>query len=245
MNRFYHTTSATTRHFAWLWLVILLGTQAGPCVLAMAQAAGSNTLTVYNKGIGGQNSEQGRARFAKDVLDLKPTHVFIYFGLNDTLNEPRFVELDRFLENLAWMVKQARAAGINPVLCTIHHASEEPLLKRHKRESYGEEGPNGKINRYNAAIRTLAMNQKVLLADFAAVADSNRNERISADGVHLTPSGYRALAKCFFDTIENTLKSKDIIVCLGDSVTFGAGVNGAGSIDGDTYPSFLRQIKLK
>lgn len=246
MNRFHQPNSATIRLNTGLWLAVLLGGCASLCAHAMGQTVKpQNSLTVYNKGIGGQNSEQGRERFAKDVLALKPDYVFIYFGLNDTLNEPRFVGLDRFIENLTWMVGQARAAKINPVLCTIHHATEEPLLKRHKRESYGEEGPNGKIDRYNAAIRALAKSQKVPLADFAAIADSNRTELISADGVHLTPYGYRSLAKCFFNAVESTFKGKEIIVCLGDSVTFGAGVNGAGSIDGDTYPSMLRQLNLK
>lgn len=100
-------------------------------------------MTVHNKGVGGQNSRQGRARFAGDVLALKPDYVFIYFGLNDTLNEPAFLSEKEYIENLGWMVDQARSAGIEPVICTIHPAGEEALLKRHKKASYGTEGPNG------------------------------------------------------------------------------------------------------
>lgn len=219
---------------------LLLAVVALACTALAVDPA--NTLTVHNKGIGGQNSEQGRARFEKDVVALKPNYVFIYFGLNDTLNEPRFLSLERFTENLAWMVEHARAAGIKPVLCTIHRVTEEPLYKRHKRESYGDEGPNGKIVRYNAAIRALAQEKKVPLADFAAAAQ--QPGIVSSDGVHLTVTGSRLLAKTFFDVVASELKGNETIVCLGDSVTYGAGMKGAGTAEGETYPAWLRCLPM-
>ena len=211
-------------------------------------------LTVYNKGIGGNNSRAGRARFEKDVLALKPDFVFIYFGLNDTLNEPAFVPLDQFVDNLTWMVRKARAAGIRPVLCTIHYVKEGPLLKRHKKESYGVEGPNGKIDGYNKAIRTLSRDRAVPLADFCAAVEKAQKqprksnvdepvEFVSRDGVHLTASGNRLLAQCFAAAVASRLVGNETIVCLGDSVTYGAGVKGAGTADGDTYPAMLRRMR--
>jgi len=215
---------------------------AGEQLQQMPHVASSGCLTVHNKGIGGQNTEQGKARFEADVVALKPDYVFIYFGLNDTLNEPRFLPLDTFIANLVWMVDRGRTAGIKPVLCTIHRVTEEPLLKRHRRESYGSEGPNGKIARYNAAIRQLAEEKDVPLADFAAVVQRNPSA-VSADGVHLTAAGSRLLAQCFFDAIAPELQSHKTIVCLGDSVTWGAGLRGEGTAEGETYPAFLKQIR--
>ena len=202
-------------------------------------------LTVYNKGIGGQNSGQGRARFEKDVIALKPDYVFIYFGLNDTLNEPAFLPLEKFVANLEWMAGRTLESGINPVLCTIHRVSEEPLYKRHKRDSYGAEGPNGKVGRYNIAIRQLAKEKNIKLADFACVVEKapEYSKIVSSDGVHLTPAGYELLAKTFFGVINKELKGSAKIVCIGDSVTFGAGAKGAGTIEGETYPAFLKQLK--
>lgn len=216
-------------------------------LLALGTCGQENSLVVHNKGSGGQNSQQGRARFGKDVLDLKPDHVFIYFGLNDTLNEPRFLTVEKFVENLGWMVDQAREAKIAPVLCTIHAVKEEPLYKRHKKESYGTEGPNGKIERYNAAIRKLAEEKKVPLAEWAktsAAAKGAGTDYVSADGVHLTVEGSRALAKCFWEAASKNIRAKQTIVCLGDSVTFGAGMKGAGTASGQTYPAVLREMKL-
>ena len=240
----------------WILACLAIVTPGGLC----AESAGADRpaspggLTVYNKGIGGNNSRAGRARFEKDVLALKPDFVFIYFGLNDTLNERAFVPLEEFVDNLTWMVRSARPAGIRPVLCTIHHVKEEPLLKRHKRESYGAEGPNGKIDRYNKAIRALAGENKVPLADFhEAVKKANREtpkgdvnkpvELVSRDGVHLTVAGNRLLAECFFTVVASRIAGNETIVCLGDSVTFGSGTKGAGTAEGDTYPAMLRRMR--
>ena len=218
------------------WTFILLS-----AMTTLGEDNAGKILTVYNKGIGGQNSRQGRKRFAKDVLALKPDYVFVYFGLNDTLNEPRFLSEKEYVENLGWMVDQARGAGIKPVVCTIHPIGEEPLLKRHKKESYGAEGPNGKIARYNKALRKLIKEKKVDVADFQAVV-AKKKELVSADGVHLTPLGYKALAECFFNVVAGEIKAKATIVCLGDSVTWGARVKGAGTTTGETYPACLKSF---
>ncbi len=68
------------------WALIMLS-----AMVALGDDNAGKMLTVYNKGIGGQNCRQGRKRFDRDVLALKPDYVFIYFGLNDTLNEPQFI----------------------------------------------------------------------------------------------------------------------------------------------------------
>ncbi len=145
------------------------------------------------------------------------------------------------MENFGWMVDQARSAGIKPVVCTIHPIGEEALRKRHKKESYGDEGPNGKIDRYNKALRKIAKDKKVDVADFQAVV-TKKKELVSADGVHLTPTGYKALAECFFNVVSGEIKAKATIVCLGDSVTWGARVKGSGTTTGETYPACLKSF---
>jgi acyl-CoA thioesterase-1 len=118
-------------------------------------------------------------------------------------------------------------------------------MKRHKKESYGNEGPNGKVERYNKALRALADEKKVPVADFAGVvaaADQQAGKLVSADGVHLTATGYEALAQCFWKVVAGEIKDKTTIVCLGDSVTFGAGVKGAGTTTGESYPACLSRI---
>ncbi|QNN23881.1 hypothetical protein HED60_16930 [Planctomycetales bacterium ZRK34] len=210
----------------------------------------ANTLKVYNKGVGGQNSRDGLRRFKKDVLALKPDFVLIYFGLNDTLNEPKFLDADEYIANLEKMIDSARAAKITPILATIHHIDAKALMTRHKKESYGEEGPQKKIDRYNVLLRQLADRKHVKLVpwceimDHAMTADPDTAYR-NADGVHLNPPGSKLLAQSFYEAIAGDLRDGQTIVCLGDSVTFGARNQGAGTAEGTTYPAYLRRIELK
>jgi len=201
-------------------------------------------VTLYNKGIPGQSSEGGRERFAIDVAALQPDYVLIYFGVNDTLNEAVFVALPRFLENLSWMIHESKKIGATPVLCTMHHCIVSELLKRHQAEVYLGEDPNDRIDRYNAAIRELASLRQVRLADFAKATEPAgiHADCIDPDGVHLTPQGYRLLAETFWNQVKSTITNGSRIVCLGDSLTFGVRMEGAGTAEGLTYPGWIRRL---
>ncbi|VAX41983.1 hypothetical protein MNBD_PLANCTO02-1114, partial [hydrothermal vent metagenome] len=57
--------------------------------------------------------------------------------------------------------------------------------------------------------------------------------------VHITPNGYQKFAELFIPVLKGKIKSGDVVVCLGDSITYGAHVKGAGTINGETYPAWL------
>lgn len=63
--------------------------------------------------IGGENSEQGAARFERDVLALKPDVVTIDYGLND-----RRIGLKRAEDAWASMIQAAQKQGVKVVLLT-------------------------------------------------------------------------------------------------------------------------------
>ena len=213
------------------------------CTLASYTMA----LTVYNKGRCGQNSGGMHKLFEEDVLKLdpKPDYVFIYIGMNDVINDRFFTPLDQYIENLKWAVQQSRKAGITPIICSIHHVVEEKVYKFHSREKFEPETVNSKMDRYNAAIKKLAKELKVNLADFYAVTQKTPESNfLSNDGVHLTPSGNKLLAKTFLNAIGKQLDGKETIVCVGDSLTFGFGNVGAGSATGETYPAMLMQTPI-
>jgi len=208
---------------------------------------GLNGLTVCNRGRCGQNSGVVRERFGEDVLQLdpKPDYVLIYIGMNDVINDRFFTPLAAYIENVSWMVERARAAGIEPVICTIHHCVEEKVYPHHPREKFGEETPNVKMDRYNAALRRLAAEREVALADFGGVTDgTERSAFLSEDGVHLTAGGNVLLARCFLEVIGPRLRGRERIVCCGDSLTYGYGNQGAGTADGETYPAMLRRFPI-
>ena len=208
-------------------------------------ASHSFAATVYNQGRCGQNSGILREKFEADlsVATAKPEFVFIYIGMNDVINDTFFTPLDKYLENVTWMIEHARKAGITPVVCTIHHVIEDKVYKFHSRDKFGDETVNSKMDRYNVAIRKLAAEQKAALADFNAVTNNLAPaDFLSDDGVHLSTAGNRLLAKTFHDVVAAQLTGNEKIVCVGDSLTFGFGNPGAGTTEGATYPAMLRLL---
>jgi acyl-CoA thioesterase-1 len=201
-------------------------------------------VTVINAGIGGQNSLQGRERFLHDVVAAHPQYVLIYFGMNDTSNESRFLPQKQFIENIAWMARTARKNHIVPVLSTIQHVDAERLMKRHSASSFGAEGPNGKIDRYNFTLQKLAHKKKIALLDFTKVLDDagGPTTAMSTDGVHLTADGYRLLAASFLQAIPGPLHMGDLIVCIGDSLTYGIPLHTADHDSDQTYPAQFERM---
>ncbi len=70
-------------------------------------------FNVITTAIGGEHAESGAARFAADVLSLRPDLVTIDYGLND-----RGLGLDRARAAWSTMIEQARAAGAAVLLLT-------------------------------------------------------------------------------------------------------------------------------
>ena len=213
-------------------------------VLALTAKAEVRSISVANCGVPGQNSGEGRERFERDVLRAHPRYVLIYFGMNDAVNETKFLSEPQFLENIGWMVQAARAHQIVPVLATIQHVDAVRVLQRHKASVYGAEGPNGKIDRYNKALRNLAQQQNVSVADLSGALDAagGATSAISMDGVHLTGAGYGLLASTFFHAILPAPQLGDSIVCFGDSLTYGVPLRSADHDSDQTYPAQLERM---
>ncbi|MBI4976964.1 MAG: hypothetical protein HZC28_05745 [Spirochaetes bacterium] len=213
------------------------------------------SVKVINKGIGGNNTTQGLARFDKDVVGIHPSVVVLYFGMNDAVNSMNSVPVEKYRENLSAMIARARAAGITPVLMTITPVIESYVLARHKKEYFENDPPNAKVKRYNDVIKSIAAEQLLKLVDLNAIFVSrgepsegassllkNKANLKAPDGVHYTPEGYRAVAESAFAVVRELVKKGDTVVCLGDSLTFGAGAKGAGAVDGETYPAVLFRL---
>ncbi len=95
-------------------------------------------MLVINKGVGGETLFDGRRRFQRDVLDLKPAALVIAMGANDWKRNERPIEALR--EDLEFMVRAAREAGIRVVIAGVFGEHPDPagraLRDRHK-------GPDG------------------------------------------------------------------------------------------------------
>lgn len=195
---------------------------------------------VINAGIPGQNSRDGRARFARDVLDEHPAVLLLYFGGNDALNPGAFVAVDEYVANMAWMIDEARAQEIVPVVSTILHVDAARLRTQHQPQ--GSEEPNEVIDRYNRALLDMAREGRVAVADFARALDAAGGPTLamSPDGIHLTAKGYGLLARTFLQAMP--LDVSGGVVCLGDSLTYGVPLRTAQKNSDQTYPAQLASL---
>lgn len=195
---------------------------------------------VVNAGVPGQNSADGRARFGRDVLEVRPSVLLLYFGGNDALNPGAHVPLEDYAANMAWMLDQALAHGIVPVVATVLHV-DTARMRAQQFPFRGAEKPNALIDRYNRALLAVARERQVAVADFAQALDAagGPSAQMSPDGLHLTAAGNRLLAQTFFRAMPAELPGG--VVCFGDSLTYGVPLRTAARDSDETYPAQLER----
>ena len=210
--------------------------------------------TVYNLGKGGYTT--GNIIHAKlpEVLKLKPQAVVLLAGTNDMLNTGKLATHEQFEKNLRYIIKTLQKNGAKVVMNTLPPCSEKLLLQRHKPEKFGNTSPMERIAQANRIVRKIAAECNCELIDLYDLVissgdpDSRKsllrnpaNEK-SRDGVHLRAAGYRLWAeKLSSSATLKQLPAHSSIVCLGDSLTWGASMKGAGTVEGETMPAFLNK----
>ncbi len=213
---------------------------------------------VTNAGIGGNNTANLLARLERDVLSQKPDTVILMAGTNDMLNSGNAIPLKEAITNLEKLTDRIQAANANVILMTIPPCYDPYVLKRHPASFFGDQAPSEKVKLYNQAVRELAKRKNLILADVARNFEKNGNIGESAasylrnpvngqveDGVHPVATGYRAIAQLLFDTLAANHISPVRLVCFGDSITFGAGGDKPGRMDGENYPAYLSKLLNK
>lgn len=185
-------------------------------------------LPVLNAGIPGNTSEQGLRRMAKDVLAYHPDLCIIAFGMNDHTavgpNQAK-VPISRYKYYLTEMVRHCKAQHCIPVLCTVQPVIAgnqcQYYYARHPQEWYRHPiGVQAWINEYSRAVREVAAEQDVLIADIAysfrlaryagiplsCLVRTIENSGID-DGVHPNAAGHELYERCIAGVL-------DLVVCL-------------------------------
>lgn len=231
---------------------LILGLIAGLVIAATHIYAVENGVTIYNRGIGGNNTANALSRIEKDVLSIKPDCLIVEFGMNDAVNSQNLIEPEQFEENIRTIIAKAQQGNIKYIaLVTINPVIEKYVRARHQKYPFSE-SLNERIEKYNQRIKALAHEKNLLLIDLNGLIIKNcgaseqagsmirntANSR-SADGVHLTAGGSKLLAQAAAEQLKAVIKPGAAVVCFGDSITFGANLKGAGTITGETYPAHL------
>jgi lysophospholipase L1-like esterase len=166
--------------------------------------------TVTNKGIGGQESSDLRARFERDVIALKPNTVMIWGHYNDIVRasaDKMVAAKQKAQDNYRWMTEQARAAGIEVILVTEITIPIPDTLKENAmawvagllgKQDYRSQ-KNEQIKAVNAWLRDYARSQNIKLLDLETALDSGNGTRkveyAREDNSHVSPAGYQAITR--------------------------------------------------
>jgi uncharacterized SAM-binding protein YcdF (DUF218 family)/lysophospholipase L1-like esterase len=186
----------------------------GPIVVLGASYAQGWTLpdvagtTIVNRGRAGERSDQMQARFESDVVAERPRAVVIWGFVNDlTQADLREAEpvLARIRESYTRMLRQARNAGIEPIVATEVSLGEQDSWRNtilgwigaiRGKTSY-QDLVNGHLAAINQWLTGMARQEGLLVLDLNAVLAGNqgrrRSEFVGEDGSHLTEEAYRAL----------------------------------------------------
>lgn len=181
-------------------------------LLTEALAAQDPSFKVINAGIGGNNTNQAKARFETDVLSRKPDTVIIQFGINDSAvdvwkdppaTHPR-VALSRFTENLTHFVNSLRQAGVQVILMTPNPLRWTDKLKRlYGKPPYQSDDPDGfnvLLSKYADAVRQIAASESVPLVDVDRLfrrygcQEGQSVDDLLLDGMHPNAQGHRIVA---------------------------------------------------
>ena len=211
-------------------------------------------VQVFNAGIGGHNTKNGLSRISNLLKQYQPTILVIGYGANDSVNSKAIIIEKDFKNNLNKMIAIAKKHNVKTiVLNSCNPCIDSYLIARHKFKD--NLLPSERIKKYNTFIQEVAKKNNVIFNDFHLAvmknggATGSRNSLIrnvantnTKDGLHVTSKGAKLLAQCVANCLENKVKDNDRILCLGDSITWGAGLIGAGTVTGETYPAWLKTI---
>ncbi len=148
-----------------------------------------HTAYVYNWGFGGERTYQGVNRI-DSVLDSRQADIILIMeGANDLASG---VSASTTKANLRIMIQKSKAKDTKPILATV-----TPNTNR----SDGHIIPNN----YNPAIKALASEEGIVLADQYAALVGNWSAYNSGDGLHLNDDGERVMAQVWLDSISDAM----------------------------------------
>ena len=150
-----------------------------------------------NRGIGGETTALGRARFQPDVLALEPDIVILQTGMNDlsTLGvQPHLYEVitQQCQDNLKFFVESLQARQIEVIFLTIIPPDQPEIARLLVWNNKIPESVK-EINHYWLNLPAV---ERLHIIDTAKVlqdAQGQWHEGVNMDSVHLTPIGYQYL----------------------------------------------------
>lgn len=216
----------------------------------------STPVKVLNRGIAGNNTNDLLRRVDTAVVEKNPDLVILLAGTNDMINSGKFVTYSDYERNMRKLADTVISTGARLILVSSPPVDTGYIFKRHAREKFSE-APNEKLDSIARMVKRIAAEKGQYFVDlnelFKSRGEPNRSQEsliVNAanmgreDGIHPTLRGYALIASELAGFIrKNKLHKKTrLIICFGDSITYGAFMEGAGTSNGNTYPAVLARI---
>jgi lysophospholipase L1-like esterase len=166
------------------------------------------------------------------------------------MNSKKYIPINTYEKNMQKIVNVIKKIKSRIMLINLLPAYEPYLFTRHKKEFYEPEGYQGRLLQMNQRIKEIAKRNNLDFLDlhhiFSTIGNigmqtssliKNEANSKTTDGLHPTADGYRVIALAIYDQIRYKHLPSKKIVCFGDSITLGDGIEG-----GENYPSYLRKL---
>jgi lysophospholipase L1-like esterase len=157
------------------------------------RVAGRCGQQIINQGICGDTTGDMAARFARDVLPLKPDAVILLGGANDIFS---CLDLGTMTENMAGMVYQAEQQGILPIL-----GLPTPCDFDEKNQ----------LSEFRLWIIEFACEQSLPVIDFYTHLLSDKGkfvDGLAVDGIHPSLQGYKRMAEIAAPVLDSLVLRK-------------------------------------
>ncbi len=206
-------------------------------------------VVVINAGVGGNNTVDLLERIEKDCLSHRPELTILMAGTND-MNSRKYIPLDQYEKNLQELLSKIKRIKGHILLMNLLPVYEPYLFTRHNPDFYKPQGHHGRLLQMNGRIEHMAMQNRIPFLDLYHIFNSignigleknslikNEANSNTTDGLHPTPEGYRVIGIAVYNAILQYRLPHQKIVCFGDSITIGDGIDG-----GYNYPSYLKKL---
>ena len=146
----------------------------------------THSAYVYNWGWGGEDTVAGVNRIDTVLDSREGDFILIMEGTNDLVHS---ISSTTTQTNLRIMIDKSRAKRTAPVIATIPPNTSTQY--------------NGDLvsTHYNPAIRSLALEKGIPLADQYAALNSRWADYTSGDGIHLNDLGEKVMAQTWLNTL--------------------------------------------
>jgi lysophospholipase L1-like esterase len=173
---------------------------AYPTVLSQLLAARytDQTITVFNRGLPGEQASRALSRFIATFVSDRPDVVVLQEGYNDfNQTTDNSVGIQNAIAGVSELAGEARRRGARVFICTLAPSRPGRIAI-----------PTSALQFINDRLRTLARSEGAVLVDLYGALAADVNANVSIDGLHLTPLGYRRVAETVFAAIRADLEAR-------------------------------------